>query len=108
MNSIVYDKVVERAGKSQVLVFVHSRKETAKTAKMVRDTCVQKDTIGYFMREDSASTEILRTEAEQTKVGRGWKDHVHMHGSTLTWSPTLRMRTCVTCCPMALECTMLG
>ena len=69
MNNIVYDKVVERAGKSQVLVFVHSRKETAKTAKMLRDTCVQKDTIGYFMREDSASTEILRTEAEQTKVG---------------------------------------
>ena len=75
MNSIVYDKVVERAGKSQVLVFVHSRKETAKTAKMVRDMCVQKDTIGYFMREDSASTEILRTEAEQTKVG-GWEGPV--------------------------------
>jgi pre-mRNA-splicing helicase BRR2 len=67
MNSVVYDKVVERAGKSQVLIFVHSRKETVKTAKMIRDMCVEKDTIGYFMREDSASTEILRTEAEQTK-----------------------------------------
>ena len=42
MNSIVYEKVVERAGRSQVLVFVHSRKETAKTAKMIRDLCLGK------------------------------------------------------------------
>lgn len=68
MNDIVYDKVMEHAGKNQVLVFVHSRKETAKTAKTLRDTCLEKDTLGHFLREDSASTEVLRTEAEQTKV----------------------------------------
>ena len=68
MNDIVYDKVMEHAGKSQVLVFVHSRKETAKTAKTLRDTCLEKDILGHFLREDSASTEVLRTEAEQTKV----------------------------------------
>ena len=68
MNDIVYDKVMEHAGKNQVLVFVHSRKETAKTAKNLRDTCLEKDTLGHFLREDSPSTEVLRTEAEQTKV----------------------------------------
>ena len=68
MNDIVYDKVMEHAGKNQVLVFVHSRKETAKTAKILRDTCLEKDTLGLFLCEDSASTEVLRTEAEQTKV----------------------------------------
>lgn len=52
----------------QVLVFVHSRKETGKTARAIRDLCLEKDTIGKFLREDSASTEILRTEAEQVKV----------------------------------------
>ncbi|XP_065882563.1 U5 small nuclear ribonucleoprotein 200 kDa helicase-like [Dysidea avara] len=67
MNDIVYDKVLEHAGKNQVLIFVHSRKETAKTAKTLRDTCLEKETIGQFLREDSASTEVLRTEAEQTK-----------------------------------------
>lgn len=51
-----------------MLVFVHSRKETAKTAKAIRDLCLEKDTIGRFLKEDSASTEVLRTEAEQTKV----------------------------------------
>ncbi len=70
MNDVVYDKVLEHAGRSQVLVFVHSRKETSKTAKAIRDMCLEKDTIGMFLKEDSASTEVLRTEAEQTKVGR--------------------------------------
>ncbi|CAI5441703.1 unnamed protein product [Caenorhabditis angaria] len=67
MNEVVYDKIMEHAGKSQVLVFVHSRKETAKTAKAIRDSCLEKDTLSAFMREGSASTEILRTEAEQVK-----------------------------------------
>lgn len=64
----MYDKVMEHAGKNQVLVFVHSRKETSKTAKTIRDMSLEKDTIGMFLKEDSASTEVLRTEAEQTKV----------------------------------------
>lgn len=53
---------------NQVLIFVHSRKETAKTARALRDMCLEKDTIGAFLREGSASTEILRNEAGQTKV----------------------------------------
>ncbi len=68
MNEIVYDKVMQNAGKNQVLIFVHSRKETAKTAKAIRDLCLEKDTIGMFLKEGSASTEVLRTEGEQTKV----------------------------------------
>uniref|UniRef100_A0A1X7VH62 U5 small nuclear ribonucleoprotein 200 kDa helicase n=1 Tax=Amphimedon queenslandica TaxID=400682 RepID=A0A1X7VH62_AMPQE len=67
INEIVYDKVIESAGKQQVLVFVHSRKETVKTAKALRDMCLEKDTLGLFLKEGSASTEVLRTEAEQTK-----------------------------------------
>ena len=64
----MYDKVVDNAGKQQILVFVHSRKETVKTAKAIRDLCLEKDTLGLFLKEGSASTEVLRTEAEQTKV----------------------------------------
>ncbi|XP_061385193.1 U5 small nuclear ribonucleoprotein 200 kDa helicase [Danaus plexippus] len=67
MNDIVYEKAMEHAGKNQILVFVHSRKETGKTARAVRDTCLEKDTLGHFLREGSASVEVLRTEAEQVK-----------------------------------------
>lgn len=67
MNDIVYEKVIEHAGKNQILVFVHSRKETGKTARAIRDLCLEKDTLGLFLREGSASTEVLRTEAEQVK-----------------------------------------
>ena len=38
MNEIVYEKALEQAGKNQLLVFVHSRKECAKTAQATRDT----------------------------------------------------------------------
>lgn len=67
MNEIVYEKVMEHAGRNQVLVFVHSRKETGKTARAIRDMCLEKDTLGQFLREGSASMEVLRTEAEQVK-----------------------------------------
>ena len=49
-------------------MFVHSRKETGKTARTIRDMCLEKDTLGLFMKEGSASTVVLRQEAEQVKV----------------------------------------
>eukprot|EP00906_Rhabdomonas_costata_P006818 RCo009880 len=67
MNEICYEKVMEQAGKNQILIFVHSRKDTGKTARAVRDMALQADTIGRFLREDSASREILTTEAEGLK-----------------------------------------
>ncbi|KAI5640821.1 sec63 brl domain-containing protein [Phthorimaea operculella] len=67
MNDIVYEKTMEHAGRNQILVFVHSRKETGKTARAIRDMCLDKDTLGQFLREGSASMEVLRTEAEQVK-----------------------------------------
>ena len=38
-------EVLDQAGKNQTLVFVHSRKETAKTAEFIRDTAMEKQTI---------------------------------------------------------------
>lgn len=60
MNEVVYEKAMDHAGKNQVLVFVHSRKETGKTARALRDLCLERDTLGQFLREDSASMEVLR------------------------------------------------
>lgn len=67
MNEIVYDKIMEHSGRNQVLVFVHSRKETGKTARAIRDMCLEKDTLGSFLKEGSASMEVLRSEADQVK-----------------------------------------
>ncbi|KAL7257909.1 hypothetical protein ACSBR1_004099 [Camellia fascicularis] len=40
MNDVCYEKVIDIAGKHQVLIFVHSRKETAKTARSIRDAAL--------------------------------------------------------------------
>ena len=67
MNEIVFKKIMAKAGKSQVLVFVHSRKETGKTARALKDLCLERDTLGMFLKEGSASMEVLRSESEQVK-----------------------------------------
>jgi pre-mRNA-splicing helicase BRR2 len=36
MNKVRYEKLLDQAGKSQTLVFVHSRKETAKMARFIK------------------------------------------------------------------------
>ncbi|KAF7323081.1 hypothetical protein HMN09_00088200 [Mycena chlorophos] len=66
-NEVCYEKVLDYAGKDQVLVFVHSRKETAKTAKYLRDTAVEKETITQFVKPDAAVREILTEEANNVK-----------------------------------------
>ncbi|KVH95384.1 AAA+ ATPase domain-containing protein, partial [Cynara cardunculus var. scolymus] len=67
MNDICYEKVIGVAGKHQVLIFVHSRKETTKTACAIRDTALANDTLGIFLKEDSASREILHEHTELVK-----------------------------------------
>ena len=49
-------------------MFVHSRKETGKTARAIRDMCLDKDSLGMFLKEGSISTEVLRNETDHTKV----------------------------------------
>ncbi|KAK4997051.1 Pre-mRNA-splicing helicase BRR2 [Elasticomyces elasticus] len=69
MNEICYTKVMEHAGKhdNQMLIFVHSRKETAKTARFIKDKALELETIGQILRSDAASREILHTESEDIK-----------------------------------------
>jgi pre-mRNA-splicing helicase BRR2 len=66
MNDVCYTKVMEQVGekRNQMLIFVHSRKETAKTAKYIRDKALELETIGQMMKSDAASREILRDEAD--------------------------------------------
>ncbi|KAL9103884.1 MAG: hypothetical protein Q9163_001121 [Psora crenata] len=65
MNDVCYMKVLEQVGtnKQQMLIFVHSRKETAKTAKYIRDKALELETIGQILRSDAASREVLQEES---------------------------------------------
>ncbi|MCJ1272521.1 DEIH-box ATPase [Puttea exsequens] len=65
MNDVCYTKVMEQVGqnKQQMLIFVHSRKETAKTAKYIKDKALEMETIGQILRSDAASREILDDES---------------------------------------------
>ncbi|KAJ3274830.1 DEIH-box ATPase [Terramyces sp. JEL0728] len=70
MNEIVYEKLLEELTKNQdnqIMVFCHSRKETAKTAKAIRDLAIENDTLGQILRQDAASREILQSEAASVK-----------------------------------------
>jgi pre-mRNA-splicing helicase BRR2 len=67
MNEICYDKVLQHAGKHQILIFTHSRAETAKTAKALRDMALENDTIQQFVRDSSASKQILEDEVQSVK-----------------------------------------
>ncbi|KAI1501740.1 Sec63 Brl domain-containing protein [Biscogniauxia marginata] len=61
MNDITYNKVLEHVGthRNQMLIFVHSRKETAKTAKYIRDKALEMETINQILKHDSGSREAL-------------------------------------------------
>eukprot|EP01035_Chromulina_nebulosa_P017991 gene17991-23628_t len=66
MNEICYNKVVNQAGRNQVLIFTHSRADTVKTAKVIRDMAIENDTISNFLFDD-VSKEILRDAVDSIK-----------------------------------------
>lgn len=67
MNEILYEKVMERAGKFPMIIFVHSRRETVKTAQYIREMAYSRDELGKIVREDSESKKVLTSLAEQIK-----------------------------------------
>jgi pre-mRNA-splicing helicase BRR2 len=67
-NEICYNKAfTQRKNSNQVLILVYSRAETGKTAKALRDIALEKDELSYFVREGSATQEILREEVATVK-----------------------------------------
>ncbi|CCC68571.1 hypothetical protein NCAS_0B04870 [Naumovozyma castellii] len=65
MNEACYDKVLETVSEGhQVIVFVHSRKETARTATWLKDRLHETDNIDKLRKSDAGSKEILKTESE--------------------------------------------
>lgn len=67
-NEVCYDKaVIQRKNGNQMLIFVHSRAETGKTAKALRDIAVERNELSHFVKEGGATQEILREELSTVK-----------------------------------------
>eukprot|EP00579_Thalassiosira_antarctica_P032956 CAMPEP_0201991530 /NCGR_PEP_ID=MMETSP0905-20130828/340_1 /ASSEMBLY_ACC=CAM_ASM_000554 /TAXON_ID=420261 /ORGANISM="Thalassiosira antarctica, Strain CCMP982" /LENGTH=2336 /DNA_ID=CAMNT_0048545961 /DNA_START=59 /DNA_END=7069 /DNA_ORIENTATION=- len=67
-NEICYEKAVgQRKSGNQMLIFTHSRAETGKTAKALRDLAMERDELSLFVREGGATQEILREEMSTVK-----------------------------------------
>ncbi|VAI52920.1 unnamed protein product [Triticum turgidum subsp. durum] len=105
MNEICYEKVMASAGKHQVLIFVHSRKETSKTARAIRDTALANDTLTRFLKDESASQEILGSHTDIVKssdlkdlLPYGFAIHhagVLVSTATLAWGVNLPAHTVI-------------
>lgn len=67
MNEICYEKVLDQVSQDNpVMVFVHSRKETAKTARFLRDMALEREQQTQFIAPNGASRAVL--EEESAKV----------------------------------------
>ncbi|CAO1628538.1 unnamed protein product [Sympodiomycopsis kandeliae] len=68
MNEVTYEKTLDHASQGNpVMIFVHSRKETAKTAKYIRDQAMEKDTLTKLLPQSEASKIILQRELDNVK-----------------------------------------
>ncbi|KAF5188213.1 Dexh-box atp-dependent rna helicase dexh12 [Thalictrum thalictroides] len=63
MSKLCCDKALSVVGKHQIVVFVHSARETTKTACEVRDTALARGELGCFLKEDSKSRVVLKHHA---------------------------------------------
>ncbi len=67
-NEICYEKaLIQRQNGNQMLIFVHSRAETGKTARALRDLALERDELSNFVRDGGPTHEILREEAAGVK-----------------------------------------
>lgn len=65
MNEACYDKLTETLqNKHQLIIFVHSRKDTIKTAKWLKEKLIENEKSELVLKTDSGSAEILKQEAE--------------------------------------------
>ncbi|KAI8925867.1 Sec63 Brl domain-containing protein [Entophlyctis helioformis] len=68
MNQICYDHVVDLVrGGHQVMVFVHARKETVRTAQTLREEALNTDEIGLFDCSEDPQFGIFLKEVQKSK-----------------------------------------
>ena len=68
LNEILYEKVMERVGNFQMIIFVHSRRDTVRTANSIKDTAFAKNESTLLMRPESESKKIIDGIMEKEPV----------------------------------------
>ncbi len=68
INEILYEKVIERVSSQQIIIFVHSRRDTVRTAKALRETAFTRDELNKVIRPDSESKKILEAIANEETI----------------------------------------
>ena len=68
INEILYEKVIERVSNNQMIIFVHSRRDTARTARYLKDTAYAKNESYKILKPDSESKKILEGIVEEAKI----------------------------------------
>lgn len=64
MNDACYEKVLESIDQgNQIIVFVHSRKETSRTATWLKNKFIEENLDHKLIKNDAGSKQILKTEA---------------------------------------------
>ncbi|CAI1964349.1 hypothetical protein SEUBUCD650_0E02620 [Saccharomyces eubayanus] len=64
MNDACYEKVLESINEgNQIIVFVHSRKETSRTATWLNNKFIEENLAHKLIKGDAGSKQILKTEA---------------------------------------------
>lgn len=64
VNEILYEKVIERVANNQMIIFVHSRRDTVRTANYIKDTAYAKKEQYKIIKPDSQSKKILEAIVE--------------------------------------------
>lgn len=68
MDQVVFDKVVEMVREGhQVMVFVHARKETVKTAQKLREMAMEEDEIDAFDTHDHQRFQLHRRDISTSR-----------------------------------------
>jgi pre-mRNA-splicing helicase BRR2 len=65
MKEILYEKVMDRVTKQQILVFCHSRGDTARTGRDLKDMAYANDALDLFYQADPRSKKVLESEVER-------------------------------------------
>eukprot|EP00501_MAST-03F_sp_TOSAG23-6_P001031 GSMAST32.ASY1.ANO1.1073.1 assembled CDS len=70
MNDVAYEKVIEALLLGhQVLLFVHSRKDTANTARAIRDSAQKNDSLHLFSGQNSCNYSQLSSRVNKSRDG---------------------------------------
>ena len=87
IKEILYKKVIERVKTEQILIFVHSRKETFQTANYLQERAFSEDLLSLFLEPNSNSEKIITSllpELENNNLKEIIKSGIGIHHAGLS------------------------